>query len=176
MLRIKNKNSWTGVQPWVLIGAVAVLLPIFTFMTIENINSQKKKSIHLLLEKGAALIRSFEAGTRTGMMGMHRGGFQLQQLLTEMARQPDIMYLFVADGSGEILAHNDLEKIGTQVEKDLDPAGIIQSDSLHWRQVTGPDGDRIFEVFRKFTPTKRPMGGMHSSMAMGRGFQRQKDT
>lgn len=174
MLRIKNKNSWTGVQPWVLIGAVAVLLPIFTFMTIENINSQKKKSIHLLLEKGAALIRSFEAGTRTGMMGMHRGGFQLQQLLTEMARQPDIIYLFVADSSGEILAHNDLEKIGTQVEKDLDPAGIIQSDSLHWRQVTGPDGDRIFEVFRKFTPTRRPMGRMHSSMVMDGGFQRQQ--
>ncbi len=171
----KNKNSWTGVQPWVLIGAVAVLLPIFTFMTIENINRQKKKSIHLLLEKGAALIRSFEAGTRTGMMGMQRGGFQLQRLLTEMARQPDIIYLFVADSSGEILAHNDLEKVGTQVEKDLDPAGIVQTDSLHWRQVTGPDGDRVFEVFRKFTPTRRPMGRMHSSMMMGRGFQQQQN-
>ena len=175
LTKLKNKNSWTGVQPWVLIGAVAVLLPIFTFITIENINRQKKKSIHLILEKGAALIRSFEAGTRTGMMGMHRGGFQLQQLLTEMARQPDIIYLFVADSSGDILAHNDLEKVGTQVEKDLDPAGIVQTDSLHWRQVTGPDGDRVFEVFRKFTPTKRPMGRMHSSMMMGRGFEQQQN-
>ena len=170
-----NKNSWTGVQPWVLIGAVAVLLPIFTFMTIETINRQKKKSIHLLLEKGAALIRSFEAGTRTGMMGMHRGGFQLQRLLTETARQPDIIYLFVADRSGDILAHNDLEKVGTQVEENLDPAGIAQSDSLHWRQVTRPDGNRVFEVYRKFTPTRRPMGGMHSAMMMGRGFQQQQN-
>ena len=175
LTKLKNKNSWTGVQPWVLIGAVAVLLPIFTFMTIENINRQKKKSIHLILEKGAALIRSFEAGTRTGMMGMRRGGFQLQQLLTEMAHQPDIIYLFVADSSGKILAHNDLEKVGTQVEKDLDPAGIVQTDSLHWRQVTGPDGDRVFEVFRKFTPTRRPMGRMHSSMMMGRGFEQQQN-
>ncbi len=175
LTKLKNKNSWTGVQPWVLIGAVAVLLPIFTFITIENINRQKKKSIHLILEKGAALIRSFEAGTRTGMMGMHRGGFQLQQLLTEMARQPDIIYLFVADSSGDILAHNDLEKVGTQVEKDLDPAGIVQTDRLYWRQVTGPDGDRVFEVFRKFTPTKRPMGRMHSSMMMGRGFEQQQN-
>jgi len=171
----KNKNSWSGVQPWVLIGAVAVLLPIFTFMTIENINRQKKKSIQLLLEKGAALIRSFEAGTRTGMMNMQRGGFQLQRLLTETARQPDIVYLFVADRSGEILAHNDLEKVGTQVEKPLDPAGIVQSDSLHWRQVTGPDGERVFEVFRKFTPARRPMGRMHSSMMTGRGFQQQQN-
>jgi two-component system sensor histidine kinase HydH len=174
LTKLKNKNSWTGVQPWVLIGAVAVLLPIFTFITIENINRQKKKSIHLILEKGAALIRSFEAGTRTGMMGMHRGGFQLQQLLTEMALQPDIIYLFVADSRGNILAHNDLEKVGTQVEKDVDPAGIVQTDRLHWRQVTIPDGDRVFEVFRKFTPTRRPMGRMHSSMMMGRGFEQQQ--
>ncbi len=173
--KIKNTNIWTGIPPWVLIGAVAVLLPIFTFMTIEDINRQKKKSIHLLLEKGAALIRSFEAGTRTGMMAMHRGGFQLQRLLTEMARQPDIIYLFVADSSGEILAHNDLEKVGTQVEKNLDPAGIVQSDNLQWRQVTGPDGGRVFEVFRKFSPTRRPMGRMHGPMMMGRGFQQQQN-
>ena len=171
LTKSKYKSSWIGVQPWVLIGAVAVLLPIFSFMTIENINRQKKKSIQLLLEKGAALIRSFEAGTRTGMMGMQRGGFQLQRLLTEMARQPDIIYLFVADRSGEILAHNDLGKVGAQVEKALDPAGIVQSDSLHWRQVTGVNGERVFEVFRKFTPARRPMGRMHSSMMMGRGFQ-----
>jgi two-component system, NtrC family, sensor histidine kinase HydH len=173
--KIKNTRFWTGVPPWVLIGAVAVLLPIFTFMTIENINRQKEKSTHLLLEKGAALIRSFEAGTRTGMMGMHRGGFQLQLLLTEMARQPDIIYLFVADINGEILAHNDLEKVGTQVAKDLDPAAIVQTDKLQWRQVTGPDGAWVFEVFRKFTPNRGGMGGMRSSMMTGRGFQRQQN-
>jgi two-component system sensor histidine kinase HydH len=72
------------------------------------------------------------------------------------------------------LAHNDLEKVGTQVEKDVDPAGIVQTDRLHWRQVTIPDGDRVFEVFRKFTPTRRPMGRMHSSMMMGRGFEQQQ--
>ena len=175
LTKSKYKSSWIGVQPWVLIGAVAVLLPIFSFMTIENINRQKKKSIQLLLEKGAALIRSFEAGTRTGMMGMQRGGFQLQRLLTEMARQPDIIYLFVADSDGEILAHNDLGKVGKQVAKDLDPAGIAQTDKLHWRQVTNPEGDRVFEVFRKFTPTRRPMGRMHSSMMMGRGFEQQQN-
>ena len=47
----KNKKFWTGVPPWVLIGAVAVLLPIVAFVTIENINRQREKSIHLLLEK-----------------------------------------------------------------------------------------------------------------------------
>jgi len=173
--KIRNKRTWTGVQPWVLIGAVTVLLPIFTFMTIENINRQKKKGIHLLLEKGAALIRSFEAGARTGMMGMHRGGFKLQRLLTETARQPDIVYLLVADMNGKILAHNDLEKVGTQGKNNSDLTKISQANRLYWRQVTQADGTRVFEIFRKFSPRRRHMGMMHGSMMMGRGFQRQPD-
>jgi two-component system sensor histidine kinase HydH len=173
--KIKNTKFWAGVPPWVLIGAVAVLLPIFTFITMENINRQKKKSTDLLLEKGAALIRSFEAGTRTGMMGMSRGRFQLQHLLTEMARQPDIIYLLGTDDEGEILAHNDLDKVGTQIEKERNIAGVLQTDSLHWRQVTGPDGTPVFEVYRKFTPSRRPMGRMRGTMMMGHGIQQRQN-
>ena len=128
-----------GVPPWVLIGAVAVLLPIFTFLTIENINRQKEKSIQLLLEKGAALIRSFEAGTRFGMMDMHRGDFQLQRLLTETARQPDIVYLFVADINGDIRAHNNLEEVGKRVESQLNLAEIFTAKNIFWLQVTRPE-------------------------------------
>ena len=175
LLKTKNKKSWIGVPPWVLIGAVAVLLPIFTFMTIENINRQQEKSIQLLLEKGAALIRSFEAGTRTGMMGMHRGSFQLQRLLTETAQQPDIVYLFVADINGNIRAHNNLEKVGRQVENQSDLAEISTADRIFWRQVTRPDGVRVFEVFRKFSPTRRSMGMRRGSMMKGRQFKQQQD-
>ena len=176
LLKTKNKKSWIGVPPWVLIGAVAVLLPIFTFMTIENINRQQEKSIQLLLEKGAALIRSFEAGTRSGMMGMHRGSFQLQRLLTETAQQPDIVYLFVADINGNIRAHNNLEKVGKQVENQSDLAEISTADRIFWRQVTRPDGVRVFEVFRKFSPTRRSMGMRHRSMMKGRQFKQQQDS
>ncbi len=101
MSKMKSGNLltnrfWTGIPPWVLIGAVLVLLPIFSFMTIENINRQKENSERLLKEKAAALIRSFEAGTRTGMAGRWEG-FQLQKLLMETAQQPDIVHLIVTD-------------------------------------------------------------------------------
>ena len=175
LTKTKNTKSWTRVSPWVLIGAVAILLPIFTFMTIENINRQKEKSTHLLLEKGAALIRSFEAGTRTGMMGMRRDGFQLQRLLTETAKQPDIVYLFVTDINGRILAHNDLAMVGTRLEKEIRPENIVESNGLLWRRVITADGMDVFEIFRKFTPQRRPRGMMHGSRAMGSGFQKHRD-
>jgi two-component system, NtrC family, sensor histidine kinase HydH len=160
--RLKQKKFWTGVPPWVLIGSVAVLLPIFTFMTVENVHREKEFTTRLLLEKGAALIRAFEAGTRTGMMGMQRGGFQLQRLLTETAQQPDIAHLIVADADGTVVAASDLDQVGTAYGKDLDLASVSRSKALQWRLVTMPSGVRVFEVFRKFEPTG-PLGGMMRS-------------
>ena len=170
----KNRKFWTGVPPWVLIGAVAVLLPIVVFVTIENINRQKEKSTHLLLEKGAALIRSFEAGTRTGMMGRQWGGFQLQQLLAETAQQPDIVYLTVTDDTGKAIAHNSPEQIGRIHGAELDLKQISGAEGLQWRIINQPDGRNVFEVYRKFIPSGPPGGkGMmrrHMQM-MGRRSQ-----
>jgi len=164
----KNKKFWTGVPPWVLIGAVAVLLPMVVFITVENINRQKEKSFHLLLEKGAALIRSFEAGTRTGMMGRQWGGFQLQQLLAETAQQPDIVHLMVTDETGKAIAHNSPEQIGRIHGAELDLKKISGSKALQWRRITQPDGQNVFEVYRKFIPTGPPggMGMMRRHMGM----------
>ena len=85
-----------------------------------------------------------------------------------------MIYPKLAPG-GVILAHNDLDKVGTEVDKDLDPAGIVQNDRLRWRQVTGPEGRRVFEVFRKFTPMRHTKGRMHGAMMMGHGFQPQRN-
>lgn len=162
--RIKDTKFWTGVPPWVLLGAVAVLLPIFAFMTVQNIHREKEFTTRLLVEKGAALIRSFEAGTRTGMMGMQRGGFQLQRLLTEMSQLPDIAHLIVTDAAGDVIAHSDLDRVGSTYGKGLNVADISQSKKLDWRIVRGADGAQVFEVFRKFEPAGPPVGMMRGPM------------
>ncbi|MGD9321050.1 MAG: ATP-binding protein, partial [Desulfobacteraceae bacterium] len=121
----------------------------------------------LLLEKGAALIRAFEAGTRTGMMGMmgmHRGGFQLQKLLTETAQQTDIVYLIVTDTHGTVLAHNDPAEIGEIHGIDLDLESISRSENVQWRQVSDPNGASTFEVFRRFSPTRGRFPEHHRRM------------
>jgi two-component system sensor histidine kinase HydH len=177
--KLKKKKFWTAVPPWVLIGAVAVLLPIVVFVTVENINRQKQKSIQMLLEKAAALIRSFEAGTRTGMMGMQWGEFQLQQLLYETAQQPDIVYLIVTDETGKVIAHSNPDQIGRIHGADLDLKKISSSKKLHWHQITLPDGRNVFEVYRKFIPSgsSRGRGMMRRHMQMmGRRSENESTT
>jgi len=156
----------TNVPPWIFIGAVIVLFPIFAFITINNINRQKENSIRLLFEKGAALIRAFEAGTKTGMM-MHGGDFQLQQLLMETAQQPDILYLLVTDKTGRIRAHNKPSYIGKFHGKDLDLVEILNLSEVKWRQISMDNGEKVFEIFRKFRPNLSPTN-MHRGHMMRR--------
>ncbi|KPA12927.1 sensor protein ZraS [Candidatus Magnetomorum sp. HK-1] len=155
-MRPMNQNKKTlnlkGISPWIIIGALAVLLPIFAFMTYQIINLQKKNTIRLLLEKGAALIRSFEAGTRTGMMTRRWNGRQLQRLLSETAQQNDIDYILVADRNGIILAHNDPAHIGKIHHIDLESDDKINISETKWRIVTNNEGKQEFEVFRSFLP------------------------
>jgi two-component system sensor histidine kinase HydH len=154
---------------------VTVLFPIVALMTVTNINRQKANSVRLLVEKGAALIRSFEAGTRTGMMGKKWGDARLQKLLRETAQQPDILYLLVADRNGTIVAHDDAAQIGKVHGRGLDLADIAVLETLRWHLVPGADGNQIFEVFRKFSPTGGPMGRHRGRMMFHRHFHPRRD-
>jgi len=160
--RYGMNGFWAAIPPWLIIGAVVILAPIFIFMTLENINRQKEQTTRLLVEKGAALIRSFEAGARTGI-GLHWGGFQLQKLLMETAEQPDIDYLIVTDTRGTILADSDPLRLGAIYGQDLDLAKIAGSEKLAWRQVPNSEGADSFEVYRRFAPTRGPLPRFHDS-------------
>lgn len=162
-----NKKGWFGVPPWIILGSVIILLPIFVFWALDHINKYKEGTTFLLLEKGAALIRSFEAGTRTGMMGMMgmRGGvFQLQRLLMETAQQPDITYLIVTNINGTILAHNDPSKIGRIHGRELDLKQIFRSKKVEWRRISNLDGAGTFEIFRRFLPVQELFRKRHGRM------------
>jgi two-component system, NtrC family, sensor histidine kinase HydH len=154
--KFRNNGLWYGVPPWIIVGSMIILLPIFAWWTIDNIQRQKDITTLLLLEKGAALIRSFEAGTRTGllgMMGIRGSGFQLQRLLTETAKLPDIKYIMVIDADGTITADSDSSMIGTTYKDFTEVKDIAFTKELQSRQVTDALGRSAFEVFRRFSPS-----------------------
>ncbi|MBN2688696.1 MAG: PAS domain-containing protein, partial [Deltaproteobacteria bacterium] len=129
---------------------------IFIFWAFQNISKQKESSTRLLLEKGSAIIRSVEAGTRTGVFGMEWGASQVQRLLTETSQQPDIAYLIITDERGNILAHSDQSAGGGIHGEGSDMKVVSESKTPRWRQVKGRNGTEIFEVYRKFLPARRP--------------------
>jgi two-component system, NtrC family, sensor histidine kinase HydH len=159
----RKKRLWAVIPPWLIIGAVAIIVPLFILTTLENINRQREQTTRLLVEKGAALIRSFEAGARTGL-GMRWGGFQLQKLLMETAQQPDIDYLIVTDIRGQIVADSDPARIGLSYGTELDLEKIARSEELAWRQVPHSEGADTFEIYRRFSPTGGDLPGFPDAL------------
>ena len=156
----EQEKIWLLVPPWVILGAVAVLVPLFVFFTWENVNRHMEMSTRLLLEKGEALIRSFEAGARAGE-GMAWGSFQLQKLLIETAQQPGVDYLIITDTEGRIVTDSDPGMVGDAYGTDLDLAALSRQGAAQWRIVAGAEGPDTFEVYRRFAPREEPYGGFN---------------
>jgi two-component system sensor histidine kinase HydH len=160
-----RKKIWLLVPPWVILGAVAVLVPLFAVFTWENVSRHKDMSTRLLLEKGEALIHSFEAGARAGE-GMAWGSFQLQKLLIETAQQPGVEYFTVTDTDGQVLADSEPGTVGDIYETQLDLNTLSHQGAAQWRVVRSPEGPDIFEVYRRFAPREEPFAGFDGQ---GRG-------
>lgn len=144
-----------GISPWLIVGAMFVLVPIFVFMTFDNVRKQREHTIQVFTEKGDTLIRAFEAGVRSGMMERQPDFFQLQKLLMETAQQPDIDFITVTDTKGKIIADSDPYLIGENYGNELDLERLSQSAKIAWRLAPNPDGVDTFEVFRRFAPSGR---------------------
>lgn len=147
-----GKPFWAGLSPWIILGAALFLAPLFLWMTWANLARQEAFMTQLLLEKGEALIRSYEAGARTGL-GLHRWGYlELQKLLIETAQQRGVDYMVVVDAEGTILADSDPSAVGQPYGSGLDLGEIARSQEIRWRRVPNPAGADSFEVYRGFTP------------------------
>ena len=86
-MRITDRNKkFQGISPFVIAGIIIILVPIFSFMTMDSIREQDSRSIEKLMGKGMFLIRTFEAGTRTGMITMRWGAARVQSC----SRKPHI--------------------------------------------------------------------------------------
>jgi two-component system sensor histidine kinase HydH len=166
----RKRYLWLSLTPWAILAGLVVLAPIVFFLANKSIQEDKENMTRLMVEKGAALIRSFEAGARTGMMGMGWGNTQLQQLLVETAKQPDILYLVVTDGDGLAVAHSDPDRIGKKHEPASEVVFAEDAAKLRWHQVQVEQNAPAFEVYKRFKPVSgMPAWGRmrHHGMMMG---------
>ncbi|MGD9367712.1 MAG: ATP-binding protein [Desulfobacteraceae bacterium] len=162
----KQKNLRTGMQtsPWIILGSTVILLIVVIVLAVQNTNREKRSMTRILRAKGAALIRAVEAGARTGMMGMMWGGQQIQRLLEETGRLPDVKYMAVVDEKGTVVAHSDSSKVNTPFRADRQRLVHLGPElQENWELVNLGDNGRVFEVHRHFRPLLRGprRGGGH---------------
>jgi two-component system sensor histidine kinase HydH len=167
---MKNK-PFQFVSPLLFAGVLLILLPIFTFMTIDRLEKQKDFSFQRLLEKGVSLIRTFEAGTRTGMFTMGWGAQRIQTMLYETSLQPEVEYIMIISKDGLILAHSDASLVGQVVGSLPEYETMTEDASLFYHRLNPQKKDvEVFEVYKRFTPIRskfRQRRMMKHRMQMG---------
>jgi two-component system sensor histidine kinase HydH len=151
MKKEKKKKIRFDISAWVLLSAVGVVIAMLTMMIFMQYQQRRNQAVTLFVEKGTTLIQSFEAGLRC--RGDMDDMFHIQKLLMETADQPDIDYMIVTDGDGNIVADSEPVMVGTSYGLDL---AIKEKDksSVHWRQSANPEGADTFEVYRLISPTR----------------------
>ncbi|MDA3789169.1 MAG: ATP-binding protein [Desulfobacula sp.] len=183
-----KKYKFTLISPLFLIGILLIMLPIFTFMTLDRLEKEKEFFTQRLLEKGVSLIRTFEAGTRTGMFTMQWGAKRIQAMLLETALQPEVIYMMITSKDGRIVAHSDASLVGQIFDAMPGTVKINEDTAMVYHRVRlQKDQSQVFEVFKRFVPIKSgarrrhmrmdgvPMHTYHNSPDMSKFEKENKD-
>lgn len=158
-------SSGMQTSPWIILGSTVILLFVIIVFAVQNSHREKQYMSQILSAKGAALIRAVEAGARAGMIGMMWGGQEIQRLLEETGRLPDVLYMAVVDRNSIVVAHSDPSKIGTPFRKDKKLIHLGPDLKENWEVVDLDGGGRSFEVHRHFRPLASESGVGHHHMA-----------
>jgi two-component system sensor histidine kinase HydH len=159
------KKYFSNISIWLVIGMSAILTFIVIALAFVNYNRERQFMVEFLNEKGSSLIRAFEAGARTGMMGAFGTLPRLETLIQETAVQPDILYIAIVDSHGEVIAHSDPEKVGTRFLEDSEMTALRADEEVKWRIALTPS-IQSFEVYRLFLPVLPSQPQSHHMMQM----------
>lgn len=139
---------------WTLCFVGLMLVCIVATVAWLAIRRSEIAMTHLMEEKGASLMMSFESALRTGMRGAT--GLQLQTLFEEMTRSPDIEFVSVTMPDGIILVHSDRSRTGETMMLDNQPLSEERIKALGPQDTeksvqTVAEGTPVILVYRNFT-------------------------
>lgn len=136
-----------------LVAIIFLLLVLISISTYRNLDREKTRALHFLQRQGVTLLRSIEASARTGMQSLMWQEVSLGKLLRETTKDNEIAYVYLIDGHGLILHHSDLSKEG---EISVWKPDLIDKDQIVTRINVLPDGKRIYEMAKYFSPMYEP--------------------
>ncbi len=149
-----------------IVAVVFLLLVLVSISTYRNLDREKTRALHFFYRQGVALLRSIEAGARTGMKSLMWQEMSLGSLLQETAKDTDIAYVYLVDEHGKIVHRSDGVQAG---RTDAWKPELTRADQVASRIRTLPDGRQIFELAKFFAPMYQPSTVRQQQDAAGAG-------
>jgi len=113
-LSIRSFRRYLPVLSIVLVAIT--LLVIVVVFTLRNISAQNQRMEEFTVRQGVSVIRTLEAGTRTGFMEGDWGIENVQMLIEQAAKDPDVEWVGLISGDGMIVAHSEPAQIGLHLQ------------------------------------------------------------
>lgn len=136
-----------SLAPLIILLASLLLAGLLALISWRNYQHEENLRERFLRQQGLTLIRSFEAGARTGMMMRWRAD-ALETLVKETARDTEVAYIVIVDPQGTILAAG-----GSWPEGMVLPlAKTLEAGELLTRASSDSQGEPVYEVSRRFKP------------------------
>ncbi len=120
------------------ITIIAVALTIIVLVAVSsyrNIRREQGRADKHLLREGKVLLDVFEERSLSEILLALLSGrgweASLQSLAEDMARNPMIRYILIADGNGKIVVHSQSDKIGRFIDPDISSSGgVVVNDAV----------------------------------------------
>jgi two-component system sensor histidine kinase HydH len=132
-----------------LVAVVGILLVLISVSTYRNLHRDRQRALEFLHRQGVTLLNAMEAGARASMgMPMWQEA-AIGSLIREMARNPDIAFVYLEDANGMIRYHSDAAMEGKQADWHPSPLGL---EAVEDRIIKETGGNPVYEIAKRFAP------------------------
>lgn len=135
---------------WSLMGFLALCGCLYAqYFVLRSGGEQERQVLLAMQSRAEALIWALEGGARFFRQKQKE---PLQELLTEMARQPGIAWIAITDVEGRILHDSDAQLAGSTLYTHRELAQLAPTINIQGR--FAPDDPNIYETWKLFRPER----------------------
>src|SRR5262245_54927266 len=139
-----------------------LLITALVFLSVALVaffllQQQQRGLAEEMTKRGLTMAENLASGAKSSLLTNDH--LNLNVLVKDALRDPDVAYVVIANPDGEILAHSDVAMIGRQVER---PAGLpTAGNRLAIDTYAAADGGRIFDFAVPLTFSQVPLGSLY---------------
>lgn len=132
-----------------IIAAVALLMVLIGISTYRNLHRQKQRALTFIHSQGVTLLRSLEAGARSGIKARQWREDSVGNLMREMAKNADVAYIYMFNPRGIIVHASGSARLGRHAQWT---PSLDDQRQVKWRIRELHGGAKIYELAKLYAP------------------------
>jgi class 3 adenylate cyclase len=138
-----------------------LLITTLVFLSVALVGffllqQQQRSLAEEMTKRGLTMAENLASGAKSSLLT--NDYLNLNVLVKDALRDPDVAYVVIANPDGEILGHSDVVMIGRQVER---PAGLAPAGNRLAINTYAAEGGRIFDFAVPLTFSQVPLGALY---------------